>query len=118
MADKRGKDIKNDKAGTGQRIDISQAVNRTITLPSALVPAKPPKGSKWYRPHSFSNVGLPAPEESSRKSRNTGQLVEPDIDRPVNQTITLPSALKPAKPPKGSKWENRPDPSIREQAKD
>ena len=34
-------------------------------------------------------------------------------EQPVNLPITLPSALKPAKPPKGSKWENRHDPSIR-----
>ena len=39
-----------------------------------------------------------------------GRYVQNDM--PVNQKITLPSALTPAKPPKGSKWENRHDPSI------
>ena len=47
MADKSSKATKNDKARTAPPIDINQAVNRTITLPSALKPAKPPKGSKW-----------------------------------------------------------------------
>ena len=34
-----------------------------------------------------------------------GRYVQNDM--PVNQKITLPSALTPAKPPKGSKWANR-----------
>lgn len=38
--------------------------------------------------------------EKSKDDRvHTGRRI--DMDQPVNQTITLPSAEKPAKPPKG-----------------
>lgn len=51
MAIRRNKDIKEAKTRRDKRVDISQAVNRTITLPSALKPAKPPEGSKWENRH-------------------------------------------------------------------
>ena len=50
-------------------------------------------------------------KESGKERKRTGRTI--DISQAVNRTLTLPSALKPAKPPKGSKWENRPDPSIK-----
>ena len=55
-------------------------------------------------------------QESKTIRSPVGRYVQNDL--PVNQKITLASALKPAKPPKGSKWENRHDPSIKHREKE
>ena len=114
MVDKKSPKRKGFWARTDQSIDNDRPVNLKITLPSALKPAQPPKGSKWNWAHSFSNVESPVAGEPSQESGIVGRLSGSDVDndRPVNQKITLPSALKPAKPPRGSKWRNRPDPST------
>ena len=55
-------------------------------------------------------------QESKIITKLTGRRI--DMDQPVNQKITLPSAEKPAKPPKGNKWEKRHYPSIRGREKE
>ena len=79
MAKEQSKEGRKVSKGTGRLVDISQAVNRTITLPSALKPAKPPKGIEWDRPHvSYGTESLSAEQQG-----------EEDAE-----------------------WESRPDPSI------
>ena len=98
MAEKRS-----NKDKTARRIDMDRPVNLPVTLPSALKPAQPPKGTKWDRQHSFSEEGLPIAEKQGQESNKTRELDVQRIrmDQPVNQKITLPSAEKPAEPPKG-----------------
>lgn len=47
--------------------------------------------------------------KGNRKNKSTRDLAgrRIDMDQPVNQKITLPSALKPAEPPKGIEWPKR-----------
>ena len=45
--------------------------------------------------------------QESKISRKTGGSRHISMDRPVNQKITLPSAQKPAEPPKGKNPEKQ-----------
>ena len=142
MADKKRQRRKNIRSIFGRQspIDTERPVNMPITLPSALKPAKPPKGIKWDRPDVLAEAWQRVAENQGEEVAKTGDSDRREApgNRPVNEKITLPSALEPAKPPRGIKWdrpdiladawrhtekqqgeedaewESRPDPSIKE----
>lgn len=86
MAKKQSKEGQKGRKSTSLPIDISQAVNRTITLPSALKPAKPPKGIKWDRPHISYGVEQLAEKQQGEETAKTGESDRGDslIDQAVN----------------------------------
>ena len=60
MANKRNEEKKDNRVPTGQRTSKYRGVNATITLPSAEIPAQPPKGKN----KDPKNAPSPVEEES------------------------------------------------------
>ena len=67
--------------GRRTRVENRRPVNEKITLPSALEPAKPPRGIKWDRPDILADAWRHTEKQQGEED---------------------------------AEWENRPDPSIKE----